>query len=481
MVSVALKLSLFLVSAFIVALLGELPASSVNSLPDQDNWQRYTHEADELCKHGHFDQAEQCYRSALMEAKKFPASDLRLSDTLEDLGIVLVNEGKYAQAEQAYNLCLQHREQLLGTEHALVAVVLQRLSDLYMKENKADLAVPCLMREVLILEKRYGAKHRYLSLPLTKLARAQDQAGIYSMAAKSATRALLIRQACLGEDNPCLSEEMTLLATIFAHERQIPEAEHYFQRAVAVAETGFNSDDPALVEPLKKLATMYVERQEYDKAEPLLARALKISDKQAKISCLTRVEILTLLLMSYASQKKLDDADKINELLCKAAPGCQEYGLARWQKLELEYGMTYYGKADYVHAEQVLSRALSLGQPVVNETLASVYGALGVCRMNAQDFKGAAKYFQQMITVGRLFPGPGRLVLGAALSGLACVSAKSGDMKTAGTAYAEAIPIFLQSPTHPVAKDCFSVYAEYLRKLGRSEDAKKFQELASAH
>src|SRR5439155_14372271 len=117
-----------------------------------------------------FAEAEKAYLTALKEAEHFPDEDPRLSLSLNNLGFLYYDQGRYGEAEPLYLRALDLRERFLGPEHPDVAATLNNLAELYRARARHAKAEPLYLRALAIREKVYGPAHPDVAIVLNNLA-----------------------------------------------------------------------------------------------------------------------------------------------------------------------------------------------------------------------------------------------------------------------------------------------------------------------
>jgi hypothetical protein len=92
-----------------------------------------------------------------------------VASTLHNLGIVYADEGKYPQAEQAYDRALAIKEKSLGPEHPNVATTLIGLGIVYWRDGRYPQAEQAYDHALAIEEKTLGPEHPYVAQTLGNL------------------------------------------------------------------------------------------------------------------------------------------------------------------------------------------------------------------------------------------------------------------------------------------------------------------------
>lgn len=208
---------------------------------DHSAWHTYMQAASEAYSQQRYKQAEKELAKARVEAEKYGDNDkeLRLAITLNELGLVYMEEDKPAEAERLFKRALAMRQKVQGPDHVDVAA------------------------------------------QLDNLASACDAQGISKEAKNFCERALEIRKKALGADSPAVATTLNNLAALCDTDGQCDHAETLLNEAIAIDEKKLGPNSPAVAADLTNLAGLYVKQGKYAQAEPLARRALEIRQKTA--------------------------------------------------------------------------------------------------------------------------------------------------------------------------------------------------------
>lgn len=111
---------------------------------------------------GHYDEAEQLLKRALLEIGRRPLGPIHLdlATCLNDIAVIYGTQGKYIEAESLSRRALAIRERILGQEHLEVALILNNLADLFHAQGNDEEAEPLYKRSLAIWEKDLGRSTR---------------------------------------------------------------------------------------------------------------------------------------------------------------------------------------------------------------------------------------------------------------------------------------------------------------------------------
>ena len=134
-------------------------------------WEILNKEALRLWRAGEYDRAVIVAKKALEVAEKDAgAYHPHVATSLNILGLLYDNQGKYALAEPFFRRSLAIHEKALGSEHPNVAIDQLSLAALYHNQGKYALAEPLMKSALDIFEKSLGLNHPHIVTTLDWLA-----------------------------------------------------------------------------------------------------------------------------------------------------------------------------------------------------------------------------------------------------------------------------------------------------------------------
>ena len=135
-----------------------------------NQWEKENAEGARLYESGHYIEAEQRLRAALLEVEKYGPKDSRVAVVLNNLGSLSHNQGNRDEAAACYQRALSIREEHYGPHHPWVAQSLNNLASLYRELGKYDEAETFLQRALKIAEALVGPNHYRITNCLNNLA-----------------------------------------------------------------------------------------------------------------------------------------------------------------------------------------------------------------------------------------------------------------------------------------------------------------------
>jgi tetratricopeptide (TPR) repeat protein/CHAT domain-containing protein len=250
------------------------------------------------------------------------AGTLATTDALLNLGTVLKECGKFAEAEEVLERALAIRDRSLGPDHLEIARVLNELGFVANRARDADLAGQRYRRALAMLERTVGSEHPECAVSLTGLFAADYLRRQFGEAEGYQLRSVELRRRALGPDHPLTAEslrglgvlwramgrddqaESTLRQAADSFERSLgpahrqtglalnslalllrdrgglSEARALFERALEAFDSSLDPLDPWIAGVLNNLASVYRELGDFAEAEACLRRSLAIREQR---------------------------------------------------------------------------------------------------------------------------------------------------------------------------------------------------------
>jgi len=193
---------------------------------------------------GDYAAAEDHWTAALKIAEGFGAGDPRVATSLNNLGALYQDQGRYAEAEPLHQRSLAIWEKVLGAEHPQVATTLNHLALLNQAQGSYAEAEPLYRRSLAILEKALGPEQPDVAASLNNLALLYHDQGRYGEAEPLYQRSLAIREKVLGPEHLDVATSLNNLAALYDAQGRYAEAEPLFQRSLAMWEKAFGPEHP---------------------------------------------------------------------------------------------------------------------------------------------------------------------------------------------------------------------------------------------
>ena len=199
--------------------------------------------------------------------------------SLNNLALVLKDQGDLAAARPLYERALAIDEKVLGPEHPDTAFDLANLGLLLRDQGDLATARPLLGRALAIREKALGPEHPHTATSLNNLALVLKDQGDLAAARPLYERALAIDEKVLGAEHPYTARTLNNLATLLHERGDLAAARPLFERALAIRQEALGPEHPYTALSLNCVGGLLRDLRQPDEAEPLFRRGIAISEK----------------------------------------------------------------------------------------------------------------------------------------------------------------------------------------------------------
>lgn len=205
-----------------------------------------------------------------------PAETLR---SMNNLGGVLLNEGRYPESEKLLREALDGRRRLLGPEHLETLTSMNNLAAVLFAEGRyAD--AEKLHQETLNIQRRVlGAEHPDTLLSMSNIGELLVAEGHYPEAEKIEREALDIQLRVLGPESMDTMRSMHTLAAALSNEGRYPEAVRLDQETLEIARRVLGPEHSLVLGTMNNLADSLKSEGRDTEAKQLL---LKVRDIQRR-------------------------------------------------------------------------------------------------------------------------------------------------------------------------------------------------------
>ena len=199
--------------------------------------------------------------------------------SLNNLALLLQDQGDLAGARALHERALAIREKALGPQHPDTAESLNNLALLLQAQGDLAAARPLFERALAIYEKALGPEHLSTAISLNNLALLLQAEGDLAAARALYERALAIYQKVLGPDHPSMAASLNNLASLHKAQGDLAGARPLYERALAIDERMLGPEHPDTATDLSNLASLHEAQGDLAGARPLYERALMIDEK----------------------------------------------------------------------------------------------------------------------------------------------------------------------------------------------------------
>ncbi|MGB6697833.1 MAG: tetratricopeptide repeat protein [Methylocella sp.] len=247
---------------------------------------------------------------------------------------IVIDAGRYSSAAQWWRETLEAVEASLGPEHPDTAQSLNNLALLL--QNQGDLAGarPLHERALAIREKALGPDHPDTAASLNNLASLLRAQGDFAGARPLHERALPIDEKVLGPEHPDTATSLNNLAFLLRDTGHAREAEPLFRRAIAIGEKTLGLEHPNVATCYSNLACLLRDAGREEESESLFLRAITIGEK-----ALGPDHPLTQRYQSHYARLLMTGRSDQALLLADAALAAHEKALGRKSPIDQGFGL----------------------------------------------------------------------------------------------------------------------------------------------
>jgi tetratricopeptide (TPR) repeat protein len=188
------------------------------------------------------------------------------ADALNDLGLLLRDQGDYDQSEKLLQESLAMYRRLMGDRHPYVATALMNLGLVqYRKGNLAE--AESTYRQALALQRELlGDVHPNVALTLTHLAYVIYDTGDAQSALQVLGKSLEIYRKVFPGDNPEVAGTMNRLGYWYTETRDYATADRYLEEALSMRRRLFGKSNPDIASSLLNVGIFQVATHKYQDA-----------------------------------------------------------------------------------------------------------------------------------------------------------------------------------------------------------------------
>jgi tetratricopeptide (TPR) repeat protein len=263
-----------------------------------------------LCKQRRLDGAKTLLQRALRAyLKADDPGDLRIPDTINQLGLIGLNLGDQEQAELMFELAIRRYDQALGSDHVAKLCPMINLGIIRREQNRPDEAAKLFTSIWKKYDEEYGPNNESSSMAICNLAFVYKEMGEYGEAEKLLLLGLQGYEQSFGQDHESTIKTISYLGDLYLNDlHQLEDAERMHWRAVQGYEKIFGLDNLSTIDAIDSLGIAFARQNKTDEAERRYYQALTAyketlgQDHPSTLSCMYRLGLI------YSDQDRLDDA-----------------------------------------------------------------------------------------------------------------------------------------------------------------------------
>ncbi len=259
-----------------------------------------------------YESAERYFRQALdVLGRALGVGDPALTDIQSELGILLVQTGRFDEAEENFRQALTTRRRELGDDNPRTAESANNLAVFLGIVGRYEEALP-LFRESLDTRLAIlGPDHPDTGESLNNVGRLLRETGDLAGAEELYRQGLEIWRSHFGDGSPRVAFMMNNLGLVLLEQGDLDEAETYLRRALSVRREALDPDSPDLGWSLTGLGRLYLARYDPSAAEPYIHEAIGLYEASFETPHWRTAEARALLGELRVQRGQYDQAERL--------------------------------------------------------------------------------------------------------------------------------------------------------------------------
>jgi len=282
-----------------------------------------------------------------------------LSDSYNNLGVILFQNSHYIEAKKYYKKALSITEKLFGLEHLETATSQSNLAVLLNELGEKDLAEKLLCSAIATRTKVLGTDHSETLTAINNLALIFYGNSNFKEALPLFEQCLKSRTRVFGKFHRETATSLNNLALILTDLKKYADAKVLYKQAILVDERTLGPDHPDTATTINNFAILLYRLKNYDASELHYRRALKIRQKSLGQNHLLTAGCMSNLAFLLSAKQDFISAEAFFRKAIKVKDTI--LGKTNASTLASLSGLAsvIYEKADYENAEVVLKEYLS--------------------------------------------------------------------------------------------------------------------------
>jgi len=250
-------------------------------------------------------EAEGFLRASAKQRWRLDSTSAANAVLLGNLGLVLSMQGKLDSAESVYRAALAGFDRLRPREYFERGFTLGNLAVDFINRGKPADAVPLAREQIAYFSKLLGPAHPNVGYGWVNLARSLHATGDESAALEAAHQAETVFRAALPPGHPDFARTESITGQIVASLGRLPEAERRLRNALAIRRGKLAPGSDRISDVEAALGAVLVRTGGYAEAESLLISAFRVYRGRSKRGDLRAEQtIRTLLELCRESQSR---------------------------------------------------------------------------------------------------------------------------------------------------------------------------------
>jgi tetratricopeptide (TPR) repeat protein len=232
--------------------------------------------------------------------------------SMNNLALVLRNQGKYKEAETMHRQELELSEKVLGKEHPDTLTSMNNLAEVLRDRGKYEEAEVMHRQTLGLKEKVLGKEHPDTLTSMHNLAGVLRNQGKYEEAEAMHRQTLRLKERVLGKEHPSTLTSMNSLALVLGNQSKY-EAEAMHRQTLGLMERVLGKEHPDTLKSMNNLALVLGNQGKYEEAEAMHQQTLGLKERvlgKEHPSTLTSMNNLALVL---GNQGKYEEAEAMHQ------------------------------------------------------------------------------------------------------------------------------------------------------------------------
>ena len=187
-------------------------------------------------------------------------------------------QGRYAEAEVLFQRALSTFERI-GPAGLDAGLVLNNLALNYQDQGRLDDAKSLLERSLQIAERTRGPEHPEIATRLNNVANIYAAQGGHTTARQFHSRSLAIRLAAFGSEHPLVAQSYANVANELTKLKAYSDAEAFYWKAVSITRKAYGDNHPSVAAILGQISQLYYYQDRYKDAEHAAHLSLAVRRK----------------------------------------------------------------------------------------------------------------------------------------------------------------------------------------------------------
>lgn len=426
---------------------------------------------------GLYDRARPLLEQALA-AREDLGQDAATLSSLENLGELLVAQGRYDEAELRLRRAAELSRERFGETHELTARATGRLGAVLFRKGANAEAETLLRASLGLARDRHGSAHPEVARAQNALGMLLNAKGEYASSERMLREAAASRRQSLGPDHPLLADTLNDLASAMGRQGKHAEAAAAQREALGIRLRTLDRDHPRVATSLNNLGVTLYQLGQNEEAESLLRESLAIRRRRLPDAHPDLAQSLSNLGLVLQATRALEEAERLYaEALAiqRRALGAKHVAVA--QSLN-NLSLLLRARGTPRRAEPLLREALDMlrellgsEHPLVAINLNNLASVLADLRRDAE----AERLYLEALEIRRKTLPAEHPHIAYALLGLGELLERNGRLDEAETAIREAVEIRLEAfgAEHRETAAAQGALAGVLARRGRAPETAK--------